>query len=88
MHPESPLLPNLPSSRSLDVYRKQASFSWKRLATVIDEDKIIELKVSEFFQNIYSKFIFNTHLCVTFIIAGETLRFSVQRSTIQAKAIS
>lgn len=42
---ESPLLPDMPSGGPLEVYRKQASFSWKKLITLIDGEGGIEVKV-------------------------------------------
>ncbi|XP_065219926.1 peroxisomal acyl-coenzyme A oxidase 3-like isoform X2 [Planococcus citri] len=42
---ESPLLPDMPSGGPLDVYRKHASFSWKKLITLIDGEEGIEVKM-------------------------------------------
>lgn len=46
---ESPLLPDMPPG-PLDVYRKQASFNWKKLITLIDGEEGIEIKVNIVFR--------------------------------------
>jgi acyl-CoA oxidase len=47
------LLPDFPPG-PLDVYRKQASFDWKKLKLFLEDEAIIGLKVMlDLFHNIY-----------------------------------
>jgi hypothetical protein len=44
MEQETDFIPNLPEG-PLNVYRKQASFDWKKLKLVFDKPEILKLKV-------------------------------------------
>lgn len=45
MEQETDFIPELPDG-PLNVYRKQASFDWKKLKLVFDKPEILKLKVS------------------------------------------
>ena len=45
MEQETDFIPDLPEG-PLNVYRKQASFDWKKLKLVFDKPEILKLKVS------------------------------------------
>ena len=45
MEQETDFIPDLPKG-PLNIYRKQASFDWKKLKLVFDKPEILKLKVS------------------------------------------
>ena len=45
MEQETDFIPELPDG-PLNIYRKQASFDWKKLKLVFDKPEILKLKVS------------------------------------------
>ena len=45
MEQETDFIPDLPEG-PLNIYRKQASFDWKKLKLVFDKPEILKLKVS------------------------------------------
>ena len=47
MEKETDFIPDLPKG-PLNIYRKQASFDWKKLKLVFDKPAILKLKVSTF----------------------------------------
>jgi acyl-CoA oxidase len=45
MEQDTDFIPDLPEG-PLNIYRKQASFDWKKLKLVFDKPEILKLKVS------------------------------------------